>query len=280
MQFADPRTDFVFTLIFWNEKAKDILISFLNAVLGLDEAHAIDAVTILNPYQAPKISTIKTSFVDVKCRDRRGVEFVVEMQVQYTEGFEKRVQYNACKAYVGQLDKGMNYPKLNQVIAISILDFTVFDEFEHYLSCHEFRETRTNNHYLDEIRHYFIELPKFNLQEHELETTIEKWCFFLKHAGDLEVIPEKLRDEPFRKAFELANRANMTKDEWEAYDNASMGIQDLRGIATAADQQGWKRRNLELARAMLQKGLDKRLISELTGLSLQELETLERAMTE
>ncbi len=274
MQFADPRTDFVFRLIFGNEKAKDILISFLNAVLNLDEAHAIDTVTILNPYQAPKISTMKTSFVDVKCRDRRGVEFVVEMQVQYTEGFEKRVQYNACKAYVGQLDKGMNYPKLNQVIAISILDFTVFDEFEHYLSCHEFRETRTNNHYLDEIRHYFIELPKFNLQEHELETTIDKWCFFLKHAGDLEVIPEKLRDEPFRKAFELANRANMTKDEWEAYDAASMGIQDKRGIASAADQQGWKRRNLELARAMQEEGLPTALIAKLTGLSLQEIDAL------
>jgi len=54
MQFADPRTDFAFKRIFGNDKAKEVLISFLNAVLGLDEAHAVVGVTILNPYEAPK----------------------------------------------------------------------------------------------------------------------------------------------------------------------------------------------------------------------------------
>ncbi len=272
MQFADPRTDFAFKLIFGNEKAKEVLISFLNAVLGLEGVHAIAEVTILNPYQAPKISTLKHSYLDVKCRDNRGVEFVVEMQVQYAEGFEKRIQYNACKAYIGQIPIGTDYPKLNQVIAITVVDFFMFKEFDHYLSCHEFRETMTNNCYLDQIRHYFIELPKFNKTEAELETTIEKWCYFLKHAGRLEMIPEKLNQEPFRKAFEMANRANMTKEEWEEYDAAGVKMQDERGIAIAARKDGWQQRNLEMARAMQQKGIDSNLIAELTGLTLNEIE--------
>jgi len=54
MQFADPRTDFAFKKIFGNDQAKDVLISFLNAVLGLDEAHAVVDVTILNPCEALK----------------------------------------------------------------------------------------------------------------------------------------------------------------------------------------------------------------------------------
>lgn len=274
MQFADPRTDFVFRLIFDNEKAKDILISFLNAVLGLDEAHAIDAVTILNPYQAPKISTMKTSFVDVKCRDRRGVEFVVEMQVQYTEGFEKRVQYNACKAYVGQLATGENYPKLNQVIAISILDFALFKDFEHYLSRHEIRETRTNNHYLSEIIHYFIELPKFKLAAEQLSTAIEKWCYFIKHVGHLEIIPATLDAEPFRKAFDLASRANMTKEEWEVYDAASMKIQDQRGMVTAAR----KETKQEIARVLKVEGVPTALIAKATGLSEHEIEEIAKTV--
>ncbi len=278
MQFADPRTDFAFTLIFGNEKAKDVLISFLNAVLGLEGVHAISEVTILNPYQAPKISTLKRSFLDVKCRDNRGVEFVVEMQVQYAEGFEKRIQYNACKAYVGQIPIGIDYPKLNQVIAITIVDFEMFKEFEHYLSCHEFRETMTNNCYLDQIRHYFIELAKFNKTAEELETPIEKWCYFLKHAGHLEMIPVKLNEEPYRKAFEMANRANMTKEEWEEYDAAAVKMQDDRGMITAARKEAWhggrQERNLEIARFMRQRGLDMNLISEATGLSRDEIEKL------
>jgi predicted transposase/invertase (TIGR01784 family) len=272
MQFADPRTDFAFKLIFGNDKAREVLISFLNAVIGLEGIHAIAEVTILNPYQAPKISTLKRSYLDVKCRDNRGVEFVVEMQVEYTEGLEKRIEYNACKAYVGQIQIGTDYPKLNQAIAITIVDFVMFKGFVHYLSCHEYRETITNNHYLDQIRHYIIELAKFIKTEAELETMIEKWCYFIKHAGHLEVIPEKLDQEPIRTAFAIANRANMTKEEWEEYDAAGVKMQDDRGIAIAAHKEGWQQRNLEMAHLMRQKGYDLNVTSELTGLAVEEIE--------
>jgi len=290
MQFADPRTDFAFKKIFGNEHAKEVLISFLNAVLGLEGNHAIAQVTILNPYQAPKISTLKHSYLDVKCRDHRGIEFVVEMQVAYTEGFEKRIQYNACKAYVGQIPAGADYPKLNQVIAITIVDFVMFREFDHYLFCHEFRETISNNCYLDEIRHYFIELPKFKKSDTEIETTIEKWCYFIKHAGSLNTIPEKLNQEPFRQAFEIANQANMTKDEWEAYDAAGVRMQDERGVAVAARKEGeqigeqrgiqiGEQRGIQIGEqkilhALKQKGFDIDRIAEMTGFSREELKEL------
>ena len=117
MQFADPRTDFAFKLIFGNDKAKEVLISFLNAVIGLEGIHAIAEVTILNPYQAPKISALKRSYLDVKCRDNRGVEFVVEMQVEYTEGLKKRIEYNACKAFT--LDKFRLAPIILSSIKLS-----------------------------------------------------------------------------------------------------------------------------------------------------------------
>lgn len=84
--------------IFGNEKAKDIVISFLHAVLNLDAAHAIAEVTILNPYEAPKTKYMRASYVDVKCIDVHGISYIVEMQVAYVAGFEKRVIYNASPA--------------------------------------------------------------------------------------------------------------------------------------------------------------------------------------
>ena len=266
MQFADPRTDFAFKLVFGNENAKDVLISFLNAVLGLEGIYAISGVTILNPYQAPKIPTLKHSYLDVKCRDHRGVEFVVEMQVQYAEGFEKRIPYNAYKAYVEQIPSG--------VIAITIVDFIMFPEFEHYLSRHEFRETLSDSCYLDQIRHYFIELPKFTKEEAELETTIEKWCYFLKHAGHLEVIPEKLNDPQIRKAFELASRANMTREEWEAYDEAAVRMQDDRGMVAAAQKLGYQLARQDMAKALARQGFDRERIAGLLNISPEEVAKL------
>lgn len=274
MQFADPRTDFVFKRVFGNEQAKDVLISFLNAVIGLEGLRAIASVHILEPYQAPRIPSLKYSFLDVKCRDNRGVEFVVEMQIQYVEGLEKRIQYNACKAYVSQLVSGEDYPRLNQVIGITVLDFVMFRDLSHYLSCHEFKEKVTGNCYLDEIRHYFIELPKFNKGEKEIETPIEKWCFFLKHAGKLQVIPEKLNSEPYLKAFELASRANMTKEEWEAFDATMVWIQDQRGAASAARKEGLQEGRREVARALRHEKVDPLIISKTTGLPPEEIEKL------
>ncbi|MBF0336287.1 MAG: PD-(D/E)XK nuclease family transposase [Nitrospirae bacterium] len=61
MKFVDVRNDVAFKKIFGNENKKGILISFLNSVLDLNGDRAIDDITILNPYQAPDITTLKES---------------------------------------------------------------------------------------------------------------------------------------------------------------------------------------------------------------------------
>ncbi len=278
MRFADPRTDFTFKRIFGNEQAKEVLISFLNAVLNLDDAHAIKQVSLLDPYEAPKTKYLRDSFLDVKCLDARGVSFIVEMQVSYVAGFEKRVIYNASKAYANQLLKGEPYPKLNQVISINILDFTLFDDFAHYLSCHEIRESITGNCYLEEIRYYFIELPKFTRTEAELESLIEKWVYFIKHASDSETIPEKLNEPTFRKAFDLANRAGMTTKELEAYEASVIVMLDERGRIDGAYELGEKigeqNKARDIALAMKRENLKTELIAKVTGLPLADVEQL------
>ena len=54
MRFANPKNDVAFKKIFGNAQKKEILISFLNAVLDLQGDHAIADVEILDPFQAPK----------------------------------------------------------------------------------------------------------------------------------------------------------------------------------------------------------------------------------
>lgn len=105
-----------------------------------------------------------------------------------------------------------------------------------------------------------------------------QWCYFLKHAGELEVIPAKLDHPPFRKAFEIASRANMTKEECEAYDATAVRIQDERGIATAAYKEGQRHgerfgmRGVFLA--LRQQGYNLEQIAEMTGYSHELIEDL------
>jgi len=284
MQFTDPRSDYAFKRIFGNDKAHDILISFLNAVMGLEGDRRIKSVAILNPYEAPKIKELKHSFLDVKCTDHREVHYVVEMQVEYVKGLIKRIVYNSSKAYVNQIERGVDYPKLNQVISINILDFTMFENPAiGYLSHHLIKESSTNQCFLEEISYYFIELPKFIKTEHELTNNLERWVFFLKNAGSLDYIPKSLQVEVFEKAFDIANRSNLSRDEWEFYDQSLVFIQDQRGVAEAALEKGEKiglekglaegkrMGMMETARKFLKAGVDPKIIRDTTGISKEEL---------
>jgi len=278
MKFLDPRIDVAFKKIFGSEDTKDILISFLESLMGLEGEKRIKDITILDPYLLPKIKSLKTTILDVRCTDHRGVSYIVEMQVSKIRSFLKRIQYNAAKTYVHQISSGSDYPKLNQVIAVTITDFTLFEEFEHYLSCHINTEKETGQHILSEIIYYFIELSKFGKSLNQLSGTLEKWVYFLKKAGGLEEIPYEFQEEPFTHAFEKARIMNMSGEEFELYEKAGIAITDAEGAIILAREEGLETgRNeavKETAKNMLKIGIDIQLICQATGLTEEEVRQL------
>lgn len=137
MIFINPKIDFAFKKIFGSEDSKDILISFLNALI-YEEKPVIQDLEILNPYLAPKIRGVKDTYLDIKARikseDNCDRTVIIEMQVLNVEGFEKRILYNAAKSYSTQLASGQSYNLLNPVIALTITDFVMFPDLEKVMS--------------------------------------------------------------------------------------------------------------------------------------------------
>lgn len=99
MKFVDVKNDIAFRKIFGNENRKETLISFLNAILDFHGDQRITKVTILNPYQLPKLKGGKVTIIDVKATDQAGRIYIVEMQVADIDGFDKRVLYYSSKSY-------------------------------------------------------------------------------------------------------------------------------------------------------------------------------------
>ena len=127
-KFLDPKNDLAFKRVFGSEKNKDILIQFLNDILDHQYIGEIREITFLPTVQAPEVVANKQSIVDVLCQDQHGIQYIVEMQVTATAGFEKRAQYYAARAYSGQLFEGDDYDKLRDVIFLAITNFTMFPE--------------------------------------------------------------------------------------------------------------------------------------------------------
>lgn len=236
MKFVNVKNDIAFRKIFGNEKKKVILISFLNAVLGLEGKDRVKEVTLLNPFQLPRIAGEKSSIIDVKATDERGVTFIVEMQVAEPAGFDKRVLYYTSKDYAGQINIGEEYPKLRPVYFIGVLDFPYFSG-QNYLSSHLILDEETGECVFNDMKFRFIELPKFKKEVHELKSIIDKWAFFIKNADELEVMPDNVDDEGLKEAYEEAAQHNWTREEYDAYIYAGIREQDEKGRVELAEKK-------------------------------------------
>ena len=281
MRFINPKTDFAFKKLFGDEQNKEILISFLNAILYQGNS-AIESLEILNPYQPPKIRGVKDTYLDIRAKLNNEQTVIIEMQVLNVEGFEKRILYNAAKAYSIQLDTGVDYTLLNPVIALTITDFEMFPNLDKVISRFVLKERDYLVDYLIyDIELVFVELPKFGKKLEELETLTDKWIYFLKNAKSLEVVPEQMGEVPaINKAFEVANRVGLTREELEDLEHQEIYIQDQRNAITKAVKQAvsqaMKEKALEIAKGLLDV-LDEATIAQTTGLSMEEIQKLKQA---
>jgi len=287
MRFLDVKTDFAFKKVFGSEESKEILISFLNALLEFPQGEKITDLTVVDPYQIPLLQGMKDTYVDVKAVLSGGQQVIIEMQVLNVPGFEKRILYNAAKAYSTQLQQGDQYELLNPVIALTVTDFPLFSEFPQAISRFRLLENKALVEYSGDVELVFAELPKFNKPESELTTITDKWLYFVKNAGSLAYVPNTLNNEQaIKKAFEIANYAGLTQIEEEAQhkrrdflhmQRTSVDYALERGIQQGMQQgiqQGAKLSALETAKKMREKGFSIEEITELTGLSVvEELKT-------
>jgi predicted transposase/invertase (TIGR01784 family) len=166
------------------------------------------------------------------------------------------VLYNACKTYSRQLAIGEGYELLTDVIAITITDFVMFSHLPALVNGFKLR-ARDGQIYSDDLELMFVELPKFNKAEHELETVLDKWCFFLKNAGSLTVAPKNLTDErPIAHAFQIANKAGLSEKELDDQERRLIYIQDQRGALTKAERIGREEGRQEGRQEGLQQGVE------------------------
>jgi len=282
MKFLDPTNDYAFKQIFENEAKKDILINFLNSILQYEGEETITDVTLLNPRQAPHIAGAKETILDVRCHDQSGAEYIVEMQVVNQKAFDKRVLYYASKAYSQQLSSSKQYDQLNPIIFLGILNFS-FTENAHYLSTHQIYDIETKEHLLKDFQFTFVELPKFLKQEKDLQTVADKWIYFLKHAQELEAVPAVIHEQALKEAFEIVNRINWNQTELDYYDQRAIAVVDeamrvqfgIEWGRKEGKEEGLKEEKKRIALKMLAGGTEVDSVSEITGLTTDELEQLQ-----
>ncbi|WP_377479435.1 MAG: Rpn family recombination-promoting nuclease/putative transposase [Microcoleus anatoxicus] len=278
MTFINPKTDYAFKKIFGSSESKDILISFLNAMI-YDGNPTIQDLEIINPNLPPQVEGLKDSSLDVKAKLADDTLVIIEMQVLNVECFGQRILYNAAKTYASQLQKAQGYRMLKPVIALTITDFEMFKNSNQLISRFVYKEEISNLPYPDnDLKLVFVELPKFTKQVDQLETLADKWLYFMKYAVTITEIPPVMDSVPeIHQAFDIADRVNLSPEEIANIERQEMFIYDQQGtiIKAVKDavEEGRQEEKQAIARQLLDR-LDDTTIAQITGLSVQDVQNL------
>ena len=283
-KFLDPKNDFAFKRIFGTEKNQDILIHFINDMLNFKGKDQIKTASFIKTAQDPEIASKKQSLIDVLCVDELGRQYIVEMQVVRTPGFEKRAQYYAAKAYSRQLNQGEKYTQLKEIIFLAITNFVMFPDKIAYKSDHVILDKETYSHDLKDFYFSFLELPKFKKPIHALESIVEKWAYFFKHAEEThEKDLEKIigSDPVIERAYEELNRFSWSEVELNTYEQEEKRERDAQAIldqqlldieaAKAKYIEQGIQQGIEQGEAMLLQHLLKKRFGELPALYAQRI---------
>ena len=253
-RFINPFTDFGFHRIFGQEVHKELLIDFLNQLLK-DERQIID-ITFKNPILQPETIEDRGVIFDIHCRDDQGGWFVVEMQNGAQPYFYDRGIYYLSRAISNQGEKGKDWKfGLCPVYGIFLLNYKMGINSK-FRTDVILADRDTGRMFSDKIRQIYLELPWFTKEPDECETDFERWLYLLKHMDTLERMPFKARKSVFDKLLEVADVANLSKDERVLYDEALKRYRDYKNTIDYAEEKG------------IEKGMEKGIkIGEAKGLA-------------
>mgnify|MGYP001776528187 CR=1 FL=1 len=274
-RYINPYTDFGFKKLFGTAMNKELLISFLNALFAGREV--VKDITYLNVEHMGGIELDRKAVFDVYCENELGEKFLVEMQKGEQEFFKDRSLFYSTFAIREQARRGSWNYELKAVYTIGVLNF-VFDRADDGRYIHEVRlvDIGTNEVFYDKLAFIYLEMPKFNKTEAELETMMDKWLFVLRNLSSLFERPAALQERVFRNLFEAAEIAKFDRRERYEYEESLKNFRDMYSVIATAEKkgraEGEKAKALEIAAKMKQAGMSAAEISKITGLEEAELQ--------
>ncbi|MCX4333622.1 MAG: Rpn family recombination-promoting nuclease/putative transposase [Bacteroidales bacterium] len=308
--YASLTNDYMFKRIFGSEECKDILIAFLNRIVGNGE---ITDVVFLNTEHLGPTADDRKAVFDISVRTQLGEEYIVEMQLAQQAYFRDRALFYTGYPVIHQAERakekyidehgdsaGFRWDfKLKPVRFIGVVNFSMKHgegwSSGRYHSSYRLHEDETGEVLHDKLQFIFLELARFDKAEDELEDYYDKWMYLFKNMNSLKRRPDVFVEKEFDRLFDMAKICNFTPEQYNNYQEAQKMIYDYENTIDFARQEGVKqgleqgrqeghlqglaegelKKALEVARTMKGLGIELDLIVKSTGLSEEEIRKLQ-----
>lgn len=275
-------TDFGFKRIFGTDPNKELLINFLNSLFDGEEV--IKDVKYLNSENVGDVYTERKAIFDVYCENEKGEKFIVEMQNAYQTYFKDRSLFYSTFPIREQAPKGSDWNFcLKKVYVVALLNYKMSDDaFDSSDTIHTIAlmDTKTNKVFNTKLLFKYVEVGRFDKTDEELTSLSDKWMYVLKNLSRLDNRPAALREKIFSKLFAVASVARFTPTELREYEDSLKAYRDIKNSLDTAKEEGREegreQRNIEIAKKMLAAGMDIDIIINMTDLSKDEFEKINK----
>jgi len=299
-----PTDDYVFKRLFGDDENKKFLIALLNAIFA--EYKFLPKVHDLK-YENNEITKDfgegRNGRLDVKATTDSGDIVDIEIQSIDTGNLMNRgIFYNSWNM-AENIKKGSNLENIPRVISIWIIKNepkkdNIFNNHKSPIELNNIKSeiTRIDNESLtssDKFNIIFIFLSKF--KEGMVNETLENWIKFIDNQNivdvtDKDIIEASKKMDYFRSdknmkaeyesrlKFILNYNSDMiflTKQAKEKGKEEGLKEGLNKGLNKGL-KEGKKEEKIEIAKNMLKEGLDVKLISKLSGLSIDEINKLNK----
>ncbi|MBQ8520505.1 MAG: Rpn family recombination-promoting nuclease/putative transposase [Bacteroides sp.] len=302
-RFIDPSTDWGFKHIFGK---KEFLIDFLNSLLQGE--HVITDVRYLNNERQPEQMEMRKVIYDIFCETDTGEHIIVEMQNRWQEHFKDRALFYMSRSIVQQGVTGSEWDyNLTAVYGVFFINFLLDkNQNKHFYKDVLLTDRHTGEIFNKKFRQIYIEMPRFVKTEADCENFLEYWIYNLVNMHKMEEISFKDKKAIFDRLEKVASQANLSQEErrryeeeWKIYNDYFNTIESAKKKAAAEAREeaheiglaigrkeglaegraegraeGEAKAQLANARKMKEKGYPIADITDITGLSPEEIEKL------
>jgi len=269
--------DIIFKSVFGREAHTPILIPMMNAVLGSSPGKRITQADILTPFRFGEGVKSRSAVLDIHVKDGRGWRYNIEMQARYETGYFKRALFYLNALYCGQLVQSDKFNTLQRTVGISFVCFDIFPDILGFH--HRFGLTSLDKDFgLDIQELHILELSRFHGKLVEsLTTSLEKWLHVLKYSVKYATItaeiPAVLRAEEGIEMAIRAYRKTLADPDVQYMMHLREKAEHIEaGRLADARDEGRMEEKQEIARRLVEKGMSRDEIQNVTQLSDEEME--------
>lgn len=265
------KNDIIFKTFFSRKGNEIFLIDFLNALLKID----IEKITIREEVNLEQLSAEeKGGRLDLQAELNSGIIVNIELQIRNELNIEERTTAYSAKVMARNIERGTKYEDIKRVIMINILDYEIFDFNEYVSESVTVLDKHREHELLNDIKYYFVELPKFRKQHPDMNNKLNQWLAFIddtdrrliKMAEEKNKVLEKARVEiNYLTGDAEVKRLEELREKWEM---------DRISAISYAEKRGRNKEKEEIAKKLLKENVGIEIIISVTGLTKEEIKGL------